>query len=157
MVAPFLGHKKVSGKDYNRVTANFKLALPTAEAHQTEGKETLLLQKGSTTWAGNEHLPKQVQGTEKRKKKQHNMSTQIITFSGNYKSGKSTLALIISQYLAEEKYKILLIDGDLEKSFELLNDLKIMKVEPTIILSLLARDFRIMLQIKNLQKEEKNP
>lgn len=47
------------------------------------------------------------------------------------------------------------VDGDLEKSFELLNDLKIMKVEPTIILSLLARDFRIMLQIKNLQKEEK--
>jgi DNA polymerase-3 subunit delta len=47
------------------------------------------------------------------------------------------------------------VDGDLEKSFELLNDLKIMKVEPTIILSLLARDFRIMLQIKTLQKEEK--
>ena len=47
------------------------------------------------------------------------------------------------------------VDGDLEKSFELLNDLKIMKVEPTMILSLLARDFRIMLQIKKLQKEEK--
>lgn len=47
------------------------------------------------------------------------------------------------------------VEGDLEKSFELLNDLKIMKVEPTIVLSLLARDFRIMLQIKTLQKEEK--
>lgn len=43
-----------------------------------------------------------------------NVSTKIITFSGNYKSGKSTLALVISQYLAEENYKVLLIDGDLE-------------------------------------------
>lgn len=43
-----------------------------------------------------------------------NISTKIITFSGNYKSGKSTLALVISQYLAEENYKVLLIDGDLE-------------------------------------------
>ena len=31
------------------------------------------------------------------------------------KSGKSTLALIISQYLAEKNHKVLLIDGDLEK------------------------------------------
>lgn len=42
------------------------------------------------------------------------------------------------------------VDGDLEKSLELLNDLKIMKVEPTVLLALLARDFRIMLQIKKL-------
>lgn len=45
----------------------------------------------------------------------NNMSTKIITFSGNNKSGKSTLSLIISQYLAEKNYKVLLIDGDLEK------------------------------------------
>lgn len=44
-----------------------------------------------------------------------NMSTKIITFSGNYKSGKSTLSLIISQYLSEKNYKILLVDADLEK------------------------------------------
>lgn len=48
-----------------------------------------------------------------------------------------------------------LVDGDLEKSLELLNDLKIMKVEPTILLSLIARDFRIMLQIKTLLEQEK--
>ena len=44
-----------------------------------------------------------------------NMSTKIITFSGNYKSGKSTLSLIISQYLSEKNYKVLLVDADLEK------------------------------------------
>ena len=43
------------------------------------------------------------------------MLTKIITFSGNDKSGKSTLALIMSQYLSEQNYKVLLIDGDLEK------------------------------------------
>lgn len=45
----------------------------------------------------------------------NNMLTKIITFSGNYKSGKSTLALIVSQYLAKENYKVLLVDCDLEK------------------------------------------
>ncbi len=50
-----------------------------------------------------------------------NISTKIITFSGNYKSGKTTLSLIISQYLSEKNYKVLLIDGDLEK-----NDLNIL-------------------------------
>ena len=45
----------------------------------------------------------------------NNMSTKIVTFSGNYKSGKSTLALIISHYLSRENNKILLIDGDMEK------------------------------------------
>lgn len=43
-----------------------------------------------------------------------------------------------------------IVEGDLEKSLELLKDLKIMKVEPTVLLSLLSRDFRIMLQIKKL-------
>ena len=43
------------------------------------------------------------------------MSTKIITFSGNNKSGKSTLSLIISQYLSTKNKKVLLIDGDLEK------------------------------------------
>lgn len=49
-----------------------------------------------------------------------NMSTKIITFSGNTKSGKTTLSLITSQYLSEKNYKVLLIDGDFEK-----NDLSI--------------------------------
>ena len=52
---------------------------------------------------------------KKRKERCRNMSTKMITFSGNYKSGKTTLALIISQYLTDKNYKVLLIDGDLEK------------------------------------------
>lgn len=44
------------------------------------------------------------------------------------------------------------VDNDLEKSLSLLNDLKIMKIEPTILISLLARDFRIMLSIKKMQE-----
>lgn len=51
----------------------------------------------------------------KKAKKTRNMSTKIVTFSGNYKSGKSTLSLIISQYLCNENNKVLLIDGDFEK------------------------------------------
>lgn len=45
-----------------------------------------------------------------------NMLTKIITFSGNYKSGKTSLSLIISQRLSEKSYKVLVIDGDLEKN-----------------------------------------
>lgn len=52
---------------------------------------------------------------EKNSYKKWNMSTKIITFSGNNKSGKSTLSLIISQYLSTKNKKVLLIDGDLEK------------------------------------------
>lgn len=47
--------------------------------------------------------------------KLENNLNKMITFSGNYKSGKSTIALMISQYLSERDYKVLLIDGDLEK------------------------------------------
>lgn len=45
------------------------------------------------------------------------------------------------------------VDNDLEKSLEYLNDLKIMKVEPTVLLALLARDFRIMLNVKKMQEQ----
>ena len=48
-----------------------------------------------------------------------------------------------------------LIDGDLEKSLSLLNDLKTMKVEPTILITLIARDIRIMLNIKKLLEQNK--
>ena len=48
-----------------------------------------------------------------------------------------------------------LIDGDLEKSLSLLNDLKTMKVEPTILITLIARDIRIMLSIKKLLEQNK--
>lgn len=42
------------------------------------------------------------------------------------------------------------VEGNLEKSLELLKDLKVLKQEPTVIFALLARDFRLMLQIKNM-------
>ena len=48
-----------------------------------------------------------------------------------------------------------LIEGDLEKSLNLLNDLKTMKVEPTILISLIARDIRIMLNVKKLLEQNK--
>lgn len=48
-----------------------------------------------------------------------------------------------------------IIDGDLEKSLALLKDLKTMKVEPTILISLIARDIRIMLNIKKLLEQNK--
>ena len=43
------------------------------------------------------------------------ISKNIITFSGGAKTGKTTLSLVISKYLSKMKYKVLLIDGDLEK------------------------------------------
>ena len=43
------------------------------------------------------------------------MSSKIITFSGDSKSGKTTLALIIGQYLSNQNKKVLLVDGDFEK------------------------------------------
>lgn len=43
------------------------------------------------------------------------MFPKIITFSGNSKSGKTTLALIASYYLAQENKKVLLVDADFEK------------------------------------------
>lgn len=55
----------------------------------------------------------------RKKRKQdnivRNMSTKIVSFSGSYKSGKTTLALVVSEYLSKRNYKILLVDGDLEK------------------------------------------
>ena len=47
--------------------------------------------------------------------REHFMLNKIITFSGNAKSGKTTLALIISQYLSNKNYRVLLVDGDFEK------------------------------------------
>ena len=41
--------------------------------------------------------------------------TKIITFLGGSKSGKSTISFVISQYLSRMRYKVLLIDGDMEK------------------------------------------
>ncbi len=48
-----------------------------------------------------------------------------------------------------------LIDGDIKTSLDRLNDLKTMKVEPTVLISLIARDIRIMLSIKKLLEQNK--
>ena len=44
------------------------------------------------------------------------------------------------------------VDNDLETSLKIYQDLKVMKVEPSVLISLLARDFRIMLNIKKLSE-----
>lgn len=48
-----------------------------------------------------------------------------------------------------------IVDNDLELSLNLFNDLKIMKVEPSVLLSLIARNFRIMLNVKTLLEQNK--
>lgn len=48
-----------------------------------------------------------------------------------------------------------LIEGNIEKSLMLLEDIKLTKTEPNIIISLIARDIRIMLNIKKLLNENK--
>ena len=63
----------------------------------------------------------------KNRKDNDIMLNKIITFSGNQKSGKTTLALVTSQYLSDMNYKVLLIDFDLKKkdlSFILRSNLK---------------------------------
>ena len=47
------------------------------------------------------------------------------------------------------------VDNNLEKSLELYQDLKIMKVEPSVLIALLVRDYRIMLNIKTMLQENK--
>lgn len=67
-------------------------------------------------------------------------SNKIVTFSGNYKSGKSTMSLAISKYLSEKNYKIFMIDADLEKQ-----DLK----------TILRKKNRNKKHIKNFYKKER--
>lgn len=48
------------------------------------------------------------------------------------------------------------VEGDLKKALDLYHDLTIMKVDPTVLISLLARDYRILLEIKTMQENNKN-
>ena len=70
---------------------------------------------------------------------------------------KSDVENIVSKSMNTNNFLFVnaIIDGDLEKSLALLKDLKTMKVEPTILISLIARDIRIMLNIKKLLEENK--
>ena len=73
-----------------------------------------------------------------------NMSTKIITFSGNYKSGKSTLSLIISQYLSEKNYRVLLVDADLEKK-----DLSLLLEKKIKIKNNKRNEYKKLINLKN--------
>ncbi len=70
---------------------------------------------------------------------------------------KEDVENIVSKSLNTNNFRFIdaLVDGNLELSYELLKDLKVMKVEPTVLLSLLARDLRIMLNIKILLEQNK--
>lgn len=70
---------------------------------------------------------------------------------------KSDVENIVSKSMNTNNFLFVdaIIDGDLEKSLALLKDLKTMKVEPTILISLIARDIRIMLNIKKLLEQNK--
>ena len=70
---------------------------------------------------------------------------------------KSDVENIVSKSMNTNNFLFVdaIIDGDLEKSLALLKDLKTMKVEPTILISLIAGDIRIMLNIKKLLEENK--
>ena len=70
---------------------------------------------------------------------------------------KSDVENIISKSINTNNFLFVdaIIDGDLEKSLTLLNDLKILKVEPTMLISLIGRDIRIMWQIKQMLNQNK--
>lgn len=74
------------------------------------------------------------------------------------KISKNQLEEIISKSINTNNFIFIdaVMDGDLEKSLDLLNDLKITKTEPTIIFSLFARDIRLMMQIKSLLDKSKS-
>lgn len=63
----------------------------------------------------NQENKKRYKKDKSKNRKEKNIKSKIITISGNYKSGKSTLTLIISQFLIKENNKVLIIDADLEK------------------------------------------
>lgn len=81
----------------------------------------------------------------------------ILYYSNPCYIKKSDVENIISKSINTNNFLFVdaLIDGDLEKSLALLNDLKTMKVEPTILIALIARDIRIMLNIKKLLEQNK--
>lgn len=104
----------------------------------------------------NKYLKKMKNQIKQKIKKNDNIrndENKIITFSGNYKSGKSTLALIISQCLSEKKYKILLIDADLEKQDLSIilkkNKWKKNKTNKKKIMNIANNEFNIFINKKN--------
>ena len=61
---------------------------------------------------------------------------------------------ITSKSIEDNNFKLIdsIINRNLDNSLKLLNDIKVLKVEPTIILSMLYREFRLMLSILLYEK-----
>src|SRR5574344_645989 len=73
-----------------------------------------------------------------------------------YKSGdeitRDALENIIARYMEDNKFKFVdaVINNDYQTSLNILNDFKIQKIEPIVLLSLLVREYRLMLISKDL-------
>ena len=102
--------KKIIEEKNNYIKKNEKEKKQKKKRQNNLKKEQTEKMKNKNIKIVNQHAKK-----TKRKNFPNNMSTKIITFFGNEKSGKSTLSLIMSHYLAKEKNKVLLIDGDRQK------------------------------------------
>jgi DNA polymerase III subunit delta len=68
---------------------------------------------------------------------------------------KSDLENIISQYMDDNNFKFVdaVVANDYNLSLKLLNDFKVQKIEPLALISLLAREYRLMLIAKDLYKK----
>lgn len=62
---------------------------------------------------------------------------------------------IVSKTLTENQFKLIdaIIEKDLKKSKQLMNELMALKVEPLSIINLLAREYRLLLEIKSMEKK----
>lgn len=65
---------------------------------------------------------------------------------------------LVSKSIEDNNFKLVdsIISRDLDNSLNLLNDIKILKVEPNIILSLIYREFRLMLSVLLYEKNKYN-
>ena len=65
---------------------------------------------------------------------------------------------IVSKTLEENQFKFIeaMVDKNLKKAFLLLKDLEILKIEPIVLISLLAREYRLMHMVKTLYEEKKS-
>lgn len=65
---------------------------------------------------------------------------------------------LVSKSIEDNNFKLVdsIIARDLDNSLKLLNDMKILKVEPNIILSLIYREFRLMLSVLLYEKNKYN-
>ncbi len=67
-----------------------------------------------------------------------------------------TVKQIISKTIVDNNFKFIdaVIMKDLKKSLQYLNDLEVLKVEPLNLINLLAREFRNMILVKNMEEKK---